>query len=309
MQRKLSHDVIVADRGFRILVRCVSKKWAEKPERKREGESFQADLLKRYDNSENIICRGRQWTAKAQKKVSYQRWQKQLQANEEISFRSGRIERSSANPPEVVETEDSDEDQTPYHWSKTCVPGSHPVARALAFDRRRRGVPSTAAGSADSMVVDRGYVGVPVPLDDDEDDLNVEKTVVLTGPHFKAAMAQDGAEAAGLETTGSAAGQRASSAPVTCSDPNPIFSGTVVPATRVDFAAQVTNLQHRVGVTEPLVSNTSARLIRTSSWRPISLSVILVLENVHGIGLVTLDLVIASERSGVKAKRLKPLQS
>jgi hypothetical protein len=107
----------------------------------------------------------------------------------------------------------------------------------------------------DSLVVDRDCIVTPVPLDDDEDDMDIDRTFVLTSTHFKAVVAQDGAEAAGLETTGSAARQSASSASANCSDP--IFSGTVVPATAVEFAEQAAHMRCLVGVTEPLVSDTS----------------------------------------------------
>jgi hypothetical protein len=37
-QRKLSHDVIVADRSFRILVRCLSETREKKPDPKPDEE-------------------------------------------------------------------------------------------------------------------------------------------------------------------------------------------------------------------------------------------------------------------------------
>jgi hypothetical protein len=79
-QSKLSHDLIVADRGFRILLHGLSTKrkgnHGPKPE-----DDVRADLLKLCENSESIIGRGLEWTAKAQKKISYQRWRQQEQTD------------------------------------------------------------------------------------------------------------------------------------------------------------------------------------------------------------------------------------
>jgi hypothetical protein len=55
-------------------------------------------------------------------------------------------------------------------------------------------------GDADPMVVDRDYIVAPVPLDNDEDDVDIERTVVLASMRVKTAIAQDGAEAADLRT-------------------------------------------------------------------------------------------------------------
>jgi hypothetical protein len=42
---------------------------------------------------------------------------------------------------------------------------------------------------ADPMVVDREYIVTPVPLDNDKDDVDIEKTVVLTRMCVKTAIA------------------------------------------------------------------------------------------------------------------------
>jgi hypothetical protein len=108
---------------------------------------------------------------------------------------------------------------------------------------------------ADPMVVDLEYIVTPVPLDNGEDDMYIEKSVVLTSMCVKTAIAQDGAEAAGLETIGAASGtQEASSASAECSDR--VLSETVVPTTAVEFTEQVARIQRLVGVTAPPVSGT-----------------------------------------------------
>jgi hypothetical protein len=108
---------------------------------------------------------------------------------------------------------------------------------------------------AGPMVVDREHIDTPVPLDNDEDDVDIDKTVVLTSMCVKTAIAQDGAEAAGLEAMDASPGiQEASSASAECS--HLVLSETVVPTTTVEFTEQVARIQLLVGVTVPPVSGT-----------------------------------------------------
>jgi hypothetical protein len=154
-----------------------------------------------------------------------------------VSFLNGGIERTDDTNLSFaiseVQTEDSDEEQPPFHWSKHGRPGSHPVARAVAFARTRQMVLSTAK------------------------DKDVDENIVLSNVNVKTALARDGANEADLEAIDASAGtgvadQEASSA--SAGNSHLVLSEAVVPTTAVEFTEQVALIQQMVGVTVALVS-------------------------------------------------------
>jgi hypothetical protein len=87
--------------------------------------------------------------------------------------------------------------------------------------------------------VDTHYTSTPVPMNEDEDDKDIDANLVFSNASVKRSLAQEGASMADPEATGSS---------------HLAASGPVVLATAAAFMEQVAYIQQMVGVTIPMVS-------------------------------------------------------
>jgi hypothetical protein len=266
---EISQDIIPANRGFRIMVRGVSVKREDKDNPKPEDE-IREKMLKMVEDSNGIIGRGLKWAAKAQRKISCQRWwdNQREQTRKVVQFKKAGIQGSSASGAgpdftiDEIKTDDSDDDdeKPAYFWSKHGPPGSHPVARAQSFSRKRRSVLNTMKDATvdptshpvDSATgVDTHYISTPAPSHEDGDVNDIDTNLVYGHTTIKRSLAQEGANIADPEASGAPTGSSHIAA-----------SGAVVPATAAEFTEQVAYTQQMIGVTPAMVSGKANQLMK-----------------------------------------------